>query len=179
VGPVIDQQPKPPSPDEAAPPAPDESPAETPQTDDGSGLDDVEGQPQPETAPAEPEPQPSDKLVFVCRQCGTLNDLMKEDAMVAVPQRSERYDTCPECAGLGLVDTGSLVVEKGTVQCPGCSGAGYVETRSDAEGNPQPPVPPSSPEGTPPFAGAIWNAEANSYQPWPNAQWNQETHSWQ
>jgi hypothetical protein len=39
---------------------------------------------------------------------------------------SRKHEVCPDCHGLGLVRTGSLLPDYATIQCDSCMGNGYV-----------------------------------------------------
>lgn len=98
------------------------------------------------SADASPEPA-GEKGRIPCPLCGT------EGALSVSPRHSERYQTCPECAGHGVVLSGSLVEEAFMLPCESCSAKGYVanpdyRTLMEASGsvpfpNPSPPAPPA------------------------------------
>lgn len=82
-----------------------------------------------------------------CPLCGSVGSLS------LAPRRSERYQTCEECAGHGMVLSGSLVDEAILLPCESCSGRGYVadpayrahlaELSVGRFPNPSPPNPPA------------------------------------
>lgn len=114
------------------------------------------GETEPELAPehvAEPdedevEPQPSGKLVFQCRKCGTWNDLIHQDVAATAPLAHRRFATCEGCGGIGKVDTGSFVTGLGVIACPDCNGQGFLDASTGA------PAALPDEHGEPPWPGA-------------------------
>jgi hypothetical protein len=148
------------APDATLPGAPDAQgePATPTPPDGGPEEDDGEaGQPQP-GGPAEPPEQEgaADKLVFRCKACGVMNNLVHPDVFLAAPVRAPMFAACQTCEGLGRVDTGSLVGSYAIIECPTCHGAGYVDTATGT-------APATVPAGEPPWPGAVWNPETGAW----------------
>lgn len=48
-------------------------------------------------------------------------------------QQAKDARQCPDCAGLGVVLSGSLVAENAAINCKGCNGSGYVMITATGE----------------------------------------------
>lgn len=154
-----------PSETETDPPESNDSPAPsavsegTPREEASApGADD--GTSPPESAPgdAPPEtPQNDDVPAFIimCPHCQTSVPFVPGIEGFE-PSMSKVFSTCPDCEGFGDVKTGSLLAAHATRKCDTCKGVGYVGPEGTA---PTVELPPSEP----PWAGAVWNPEINSW----------------
>jgi hypothetical protein len=143
IVPVSSADPPEPAPVDAEPepePQPEPEPEDEPAVAAAVSLEDEYGALQPGTCP-------------LCEGSGNLP--------VTVPQ-SPRYQTCPDCHGLGQVRTGSLVADSAIIGCERCTGSGFSPIDT-AEAPYVPPLQPQNGAGAeaPPWPGAVKDAAGN------------------
>lgn len=109
----------------------DEAAAEVSDQTDGAALSPDVPQ-DPDTAspgvadeesgdPATPTPEPPPDGLVNCPVCNG------EGRVPEQLRHAPDTDTCPDCGGLGVVGTGSLLSEYAVIACRKCMGNGYVD----------------------------------------------------
>lgn len=144
----------------------DATPALSPSEAGGASSDDVSAEggetvlTPPESSPEAPEEIITDvdhmpAFVITCPKCMT-SFPWTADIEGFEPSESSKTLKCVECDGMGVVSTGSFVTAHMTMECPDCKGMGFVAKPGEV-------LPEVAPTSQPPWEGATWNAELNTW----------------